>query len=228
MPNSQGLYFLSDMQDRVRRLLDAVSFNVNSTTGAESNLTIQDQQISNTEITNNINESLTDLYAEMMEGRDSLFATTSFISTQANFVGPYSFPTNMLDLRYMKWNLYQNGSNNAPYGVQNVAPSNSSNPYPGNLFGFPNHWYPMVMIDDPADVDSQHDYRAPTWRWENGLFILNWVPQFSNPNGIMINYTALAPELVNQTDTIIIPRPQQFIRFVQQAVIMIQRCCSQP
>jgi hypothetical protein len=217
MPNGQGLYYLSDMQDRIRRLLDAVSYQVNSTSGVESNLSIEDQSISNTELTNNINESLMRLYAEMMEGRDSLFAVTSWMSTVANNPGPYVFPANMLNLRWMKWRRYGYGPTEAPYGPQNVSPQGF--PWPGSPLAHSIRWYPMTMIDDPADYNSQHDYNAPTWRWEGGGFILNWAPEYNNPNGIMLNYTVLAPELVNANDTITLPKVLQLVRFVQQAVI---------
>ena len=217
MPNGQGIYYLSDMQDRIRRLLDAVSYQVNTTTGTESNLVIEDQSISNTELTNNINESLMRLYAEMMEGRDSLFAVTSWLSTVAHNPGPYVFPANMLNLRWMKWKRFGYTNSSQPYGVQNVQPQGF--PWPASPLAHSIDWYPMTMVDDPSDYNSQNDYYVPTWRWEGGGFVLNRAPEYNNENGIMINYTVLAPELAGPNDTITLPKVLQLVRFVQQAVI---------
>lgn len=196
-----GRYQLSDIQDRVRRLLDAVSFAVDSGTGAESALTIQDQLISNTEIINQVNESLMGLYMELMEGRDSLFATTVYLSVSANNIGPYNFPPNMLDLRWMKWK-------SPSITLASVRPE---------------HWIPMAMVSDPNDRDMERgQHAAPTWRWEGDGFVLNEIPQLDNAGGIQLNMTALPGELVNQTDTLTVPA--RFVRVIQQAVIYDVAC----
>jgi len=193
--DSQGRYQLVDIRDRVRRLLDAVKFAVDTTSGIESALTIQDQSVSNTEIINQVNESLMGLYVEMLEGRDSLFAQTTYLSVSANNIGPYNFPPSMFNLRWMKWK---------PESIllANVKPED---------------WYPMAMVSDPNDTDIQQAFKSPTWRWEGDTFVLNKMPTISNPDGIQINYTALPNELVKDADTL--TAPARFVRVVQQAVI---------
>lgn len=193
--DSQGRYALSDIRDRVRRLLDAVTFSVDSTTGAESALTIQDQSVSNTEIVNQVNESLMGLYVEMLEGRDSLFAQTAYLDIVANNIGPYNFPVAMFNLRWMKWKPES-------ITLANVRPED---------------WYPMAMVSDPNDTDIQQAYKSPTWRWEGDGFVLNKLPTLANASGIQINYTTLPGELVKDADTLTVPA--RFVRVVQQAVI---------
>ena len=189
--DSLGRYFLSTMQDRVRRLLDSVQLVV-ATTGAETSATIQDQSYSNTDITNQINESLTSIWAEMITGKEVLFATTVPLSTQANNPGPYSFPPNMIQLRWMKWKN-----------------PNCAQPKPAD-------WYPMVFVDDPADWANQRAFDSPTLRWEAGQFLMNNPPAQDNLNGILCNIVAMPNEMINANDVIQTP---QFVRIMQQAVI---------
>lgn len=199
-----GRYNLSVMQDRVRRLLDSLQLVVDSS-GNETSATVQDQSVSNTDIVNQINESLTGLYSEMIVGKESLFATTIYLSTQANYPGPYQFPPEMLQLRWMKWK----------------DPGVPFNPVAGQtLSPIPVQWYPMVQVDDPQDWNNQEAFHSPTWRWESGgdtsQFYLNNMVAQTNANGIQANIVSLPNELVNSTDVISIP---QFVRIAQQAVI---------
>ena len=189
--DSLGRYYLSTMQDRVRRLLNGLQLVV-ATSGVETSSTIQDQSISNTDITNQINESLTSIWSEMITGKEVLFAVTVPLSTQANNPGPYSFPPNMIQLRWMKWK----------------SPS-ITNPKPEDF-------YPMVFVDDPADWANQESFNAPSLRWEGGQFLMNRAVTQDNPSGIQCNIVTMPNELVNPTDVIQTP---QFVRMMQQAVI---------
>ena len=200
MPDSLGRYFLSELQDRVKRLLDSLQLVVQPS-GQETSATMNDQSYSNTDITNQINESLTRLYGTIITGKESIFAVTEYLSTTANNPGPYQFPPNMIQLRWMKWK-----DPNIPF---NPTPSPNFTPQPVD-------WYPMVQVDNPADWTSEEAYRAPTWRWEAGMFTLNSVIFQANTNGIQCNFVAIPKELVNPTDIINVP---MFTRYVQQVVI---------
>jgi len=199
MPDNLGRYSLSDMRDRVRRLLASVSIVVNQTTGAETGSpVIQDQSYSNTDLVNQVNESLMSLYGQMIMGKETLFSSRIWVSIVNQNPGPYSFPLNMVQLRWMKWKH------------PNIAFTPPASPRPIE-------WHPMVQVDDPNDHDSQVGvYKAPTWRWDAGVFYLNHVPQEDNVNGIMMNIVTVPNELVADTDIISMP---QFVRFVQQALI---------
>ena len=198
--DSLGRYQLSDMRDRVRRLLDALQLVVNTGTGAETSSTIQDQSFSNTDIVNQINESLIALWSEMIIGKETLFASTVFLSIKNSNPGPYAFPANMLQLRWMKWK-----DPNIPFVQSGTNPTR------------PIDWHPMTQVDDPNDYANQKGvFSVPTWRWESGLFYLNEVPRQDNPNGIMLNMVTMPSELVADTDYITTP---QFVRILQQAVI---------
>jgi hypothetical protein len=195
--DSLGRYQLVDIRDRVRRLLDAYSMSVDPVTGAETNLTIQDQLISNTDIVNQVNESLTGLYTELVLAKPRSFSSIVYISTTANNPGPYSFPANMLgEPRWLRWK----------------SPSLDFN------LAQPQNWTPMELIEDPNDYSIERAFGGtPTWRYDGDGFRLNeWVPE-DNPNGIMVNFMTLPPELV--VDTAVIPLPLRYVRIMQQAVI---------
>jgi hypothetical protein len=191
--DSLGRYAVSDMEDRVRRLLDALALVVSTVDGSETSATQQEQMYSNVDILNQINASLTAIYLEIILGKEFLFAQTVYLSTKANFVGPYGFPPNMLQVRYMKWKPFS-------LNLTTVRPED---------------WRPMVMSDDPADMDMMQQYEAPTWRWDGGGFRLNKNLTQDNTNGIELNMVALPSELVSQADVINAP----FARVAQQAII---------
>jgi hypothetical protein len=128
--DSLGRYSLSTMQDRIRRLLDSNQLVVD-TAGVEVSSTVQEQSYSDTDITNQLNESLTALYSEMIVGREILFASTIYLSTIANSPGPYAFPPQMLQLRWMKWK--DPTVQFTPPGSPNFSPK-------------PVEWYPKTLI----------------------------------------------------------------------------------
>jgi hypothetical protein len=194
--DSLGRYYLSTIRDRIQRLLDSLQLVV-ATSGIETSATLQDQSYSNTDIVNQVNESLTSIWAEMITGREVLFAQTVLLSTLANNPGPYAFPANMIQLRWMKWK-----NPNVPF-VPATSPK-------------PTDWYPMAFVDDPADWGNQEAFNAPTLRWEGGEFLLNNLVAQDNINGIQCNIVAMPDELVNDNDVIQTP---QFVRIMQQAVI---------
>ena len=195
MPDSQGRYSLSDMQNLVVRLLNANAITVNTTTGAETSSIIQNQSFSNTDITNQINTALVGTYTEVALSQPEQFSQTTYQSYTMNNVGPYAFPFGMLQLRYMDW---------LPYGVlfQNARPEN---------------WIEMLPYGDPMDRSSANTFGAPTWEWDNSgtAFVLNSWPTQSNPNGIRIRAVVLPQALVNLTDVI----QARFVLVMQEVVV---------
>jgi hypothetical protein len=195
--DSLGRYQLVDIQDRVRRLLDALSFQVDPSSGAESDTTIQDQLISNTDIINQVNESLTGLWTELVLAKPRSFSQFTYISIEANNPGPYGFPPNMLgEPRWLKWKS------------------------PGIAFNCakPEDWLPMQMVEDPNDYTSERAFgEIPTWRYDGDGFRLNRYTYEANPQGIQVNFMTLPPELTAQTSVIQVPL--RYVRIMQQVVI---------
>src|SRR6185437_6447023 len=102
MPDSQGRYYLSEMEDRVFRLLKQKQAAV-STAGVESGVIVQGQAFSTTDIDQNLNSSLVGLYTEVVLNREDQFSQTFYTTVQMSNVGPYAFQPNMLQMRYMDW-----------------------------------------------------------------------------------------------------------------------------
>lgn len=195
MPDSLGRYYLSDMEDRVRRLLSMNQITVNTSTGAETSNVIQNQIASNTDITNQINTALIAVYSEVVLSREDQFSQTFYQSTTMNNPGPYAFPFGLLQLRYMDWK---------PYNI----PLNQMKP---------ELWVEMLPYGDPMDRNSANSFGAPTWEYDNSgtSFVLNNLPSQDNPDGIRIRAVVLPPALVNQTDVI----QARFVRVMQEVVI---------
>jgi len=195
VPDSLQRYFLSEIEDRIRRLLNQVQAQVNTTTGAETNPVIQSQAFSNTDIDQEVNRSLIALYTEIVLDREDQFSQTYYVSVGANNPGPYAFPPSMLQLRYMDW----------------------IDPGVGQASARPEQWSPMNFMDDPMDRQMTRDFRGPTWQYDlsGSAFILNQNPNVANPSGVRIKCVVLPPELVNPTDVIV----ARFARVMQQAVI---------
>lgn len=193
MPDTLGRYTVTEMEDRINRLLDGIQATINMSTGAETNPVIQEQNYSTVDMLQQINASLTGLYSEMILGREEQFAQTVYQTLTANNAGPYLFPPNMLQLRYM-------------YYLPDNINFNQA---------IPEQWVPMPEFDDQSDLRILQQYRAPAWRWEGNGFILWRNPQTTNPNNVRMSCVIMPAELVNQTDVIQV----RFVRVMQQAVI---------
>ncbi len=194
MPNATGLYSLSEMEDRVYRLLGQKQSTV-SATGVESLVNVQGQAFSTVDIDQQINASLIALYTEVVMNREDQFSQTFFVTVKNQLAGPYGFPAGMLQLRYMDW----------------------IDPGIGQPNALPNQWTPMQFIDDPNSQQMADNYRGPTWQYDSSgsAFILNSLPQMDNPSGVRVKAVVLPPELVNPGDYI----QARFARIFQNCCI---------
>lgn len=193
--DSLGRYTLTDMEDRIRRMLSANRITVNTTTGAETSNIIQNQIFSNTDITQQVNTSLMMLYSEVVLAQPDQFSQTFYISVLQDNPGPYAFPFGMLQLRYMDWK-----PENTPISQMR-----------------PNMWIEMLPLGDPMDRDISNDFGAPTWEYDSSgtAFVLSSWPDRNNDNGIRIRAVVLPPALAGGTDVI----QARFVRVMQEAVI---------
>ncbi len=187
MPDSLGRYTLSEMENRTRLLLDGY----NQTLDANGNLIatiVVNFLVSNQDIDNQINESLIALYSEAIIGHEDLFAIEVYQDILAGQL-QYSFPLNMLQLRWMRWK--DPGLNPPSLAVPGSAVQNVAHPY---------DYSPMNEVPDPQDTQmSVGYYRAPTYRRNANTFILNDYPKQDNVQGILMNYIALPAQLPPST-----------------------------
>lgn len=195
MPDSLNRFYLSELEDRVFRELRLVQATVNTSTGAESAPVYQSQAISTTDIDRAINRALVKLYNKIIADREEQFSQTYYVTVQNGNVGPYSFPPNMLILRFMDW----------------------IDPGIGQTNALPEQWVPMQYIDDPMDRQIAQNFRGPTWAYDNSGtgFVLNWQPTQDNPSGVRIKAVVLPPPLKNATDVI----QARFAAVLQEVVI---------
>jgi hypothetical protein len=189
MPDSLGRYTLSEMENRTRLLLDGY----NQTLDANGNLIasiVVNFLVSNQDIDNQINESLIALYAEAIIGHEDLFAIEQYMDIHAGQL-QYSFPANMLQLRWMRWK--PTGLNPPSLAVSGASSQNVAHPY---------DYSPMNELPDPQDTQMTVGYyRAPTYRRNANAFILNDYPTQDNVQGILMNFIALPAQLTPSTAT---------------------------
>jgi hypothetical protein len=195
MPDSLNRYYLSDMQDRIWRLLGLKQSEVDPVTGAETNVTIQSQAISATDLTQAINSRLIALYSKMIQEREDQFTQTFYTSIKAYLAGPYGFPPRIKQLRYMDW----------------------IDPGVGKEHARPEQWVPMQYSDDPINRQMTHDNRGPMWKYATGgtAFVLDQMPTMDNPSGVRIECVVLPAPLVNPNDVI----QARLVAELQEAVI---------
>lgn len=196
MPNNLGAYSLSEMWDRIARALKLNQAQVNTANQAEITNYYPAQGFSQTDLSQKINEALVDLYSKVILGREDQFSITLYQSVQAGNHGPYGFPPNTLQVRYMDW--LEPGSISWDRAEER-------------------HWIPMLMIDDPAERAIERQNRAPSWKYElSGTgFSLDRRPHCAWQNAIRMKLVVMPPELVQPTDYI----QARFVRQMQQCVI---------
>jgi hypothetical protein len=187
MPDSQGRYTLTEMEGKVRTLLDAI----NQTLDASGNVTATEivyLSVSNQDIDSHINESLIAVYNEAILGHDDLFAFDVYMDEKQGQIN-YSFPPNMLNLRWMRWKSagLQPPASNLP----NAATS------PG---AHPSDYIPMIEVFDPMDLSmSVGYYGSPTFRRNGDGFVLGRIPSQDNVQGMLLNIVALPALLTPST-----------------------------
>jgi len=190
MPNALGLYSLSEIQDKVRRLVWGEYIGVDPSTGDEiADSTIYDQIISNQDLADQINRQINLLYLEAnMLSQDSQIST-KYLSVNA-YQPSVALPPDMLTLKEMHW-----------------KDPNKSNPMPQD-------WYPMYHLDQsyPAQFGAT---RAPSWHRDGNAIVFDSQVTQSNPGGIRVRYVQWVRMLVNAGDTL----SGQLARVMQEAVI---------
>ena len=188
-------YYLSELEDRVWRLLGMKSADVDPTTGVETNSTLQSQAVSKTDVDQQINSRLIALYSTMIKDREDQFSQTFYTSILANLAGPYGFPPRMKQLRYMDW----------------------IDPGIGQARALPEQWVPMQYSDDPINRQMTRDNRGPMWKYASSgtAFVLDTTPRMDNPSGVRIECVVLPTPLVKPNDVI----QCRFVAEVQEAVI---------
>jgi hypothetical protein len=210
MPDSLGRYYLgADMEPRVRRLLDALNLTLDAN-GNEIASIVTNFLVSNTDIDNQINESLIALYTEAILGHEDLFAIEIYMDIRAGILN-YNFPANMLQLRWMRWK--DAGQQPPSLAVPGASSQSVAHPY---------DYTPMNEVSDPQDAQMTVGYyRAPTYRRNANGFVLNDYPRQDNLQGILMNFialpTQLTPSTAAQPSTSVIQAP--FALLAQETVI---------
>jgi hypothetical protein len=197
VPDGQGRYSLAEMEDRVFRALKMNQAQVNTTTRAETANYYPGQAFSNVDVDQQINASLVGLYSKVILNREDQFSQTFYVSVGAGNRGPYGFPPNTMQVRYMDW--LEPGS-----CAWNQAEER--------------HWRPMLMMDDPVDRPIEHNSPGPSWKYDlsGTAFVLGRTPHSAWQNAVRIKAVVMPPYLYNSTDYI----QARFVRQMQEAVIL--------
>ncbi len=193
MPDNLGRYFLSEMQDRVRRELGDAQLSV-GTDGVEIAPAIYTTQLySNTDLTEALNYSMVAQFQEMWTDREDIFAQTTYITIIANHIGPYALPFNMLKLRWLK-----------------MKP-----PSQGVLSIRPDQWRPLTYYDEDLTGGIQNQFGGATYRREGNNILLNFLPSSNNIQGILVNSVSMPRDLTNADDVV----QSEFARPLQNFMI---------
>lgn len=212
MPDSLGRYFVYEMENRVRRILDA--FNPTLDANGNETLLLTNFNVSNQDIDTQLNESMIALYDEAIVAHEDAFVTTFFMDINEGQL-QYSFPPGMLQLRFMRW--------------KNPRLSPLTTTIPGTTpltnAARPFDYTPMYEVFDPNDLAmSVGYYRGPTWQRVGDSFVLGDFPRQPNPQGIMIQAIFLPAQLPITTPAMFPPGNQAvvlgpFARVAQEAII---------
>jgi hypothetical protein len=174
MPDSLGRYYVYEMENRVRRILDTYSLTLDQY-GNETPI-LTDFNVSNQDIDIALNESLTALYTEAIVAHEDIFVQTFFMDIIEGQLR-YNFPPGMLQLRWMRW------KNNNLFPLTSTIPGNPVATNGARPFDYT----PMYEVFDPNDIAmSVGYYRGPTWQRVGDGFMLGDFPRENNPAGIMI------------------------------------------
>lgn len=212
MPDSLGRYYVYEMENRVRRILDA--YNPTLDANGNETLLLTDFNVSNQDIDTQLNESMIALYDEAIVAHEDVFVQTFFMDIKQGQL-QYAFPPGMLQLRFMRWKK----SNLAP--LTTTLPGTT--PIPGAAR--PVDYTPMYEVFDPNDLAmSVGYYRGPTWQRIGDSFILGSFPKEDNAAAVMIQAVFLPQQLPITTPAMFPPGNQAVImgpfpRIAQEAII---------
>lgn len=188
-------YSLTEMEDRVYRALKQKQATI-STAGVESGVIVQTQSFSTVDIDQQLNKALVAVFTEIVLEREDQFSQTFYVSIGNNNAGPYAFPPQLLQLRYMDW----------------------IDPGIGQANARPEQWVPMNYMDDPMNRQMSRDFRGPTWKYDlsGAGFMLNSLPTQDNPSGVRVTAVVMPPPLVKTDDVI----KARFATVMQEVVIL--------
>lgn len=215
MPDSLGRYTVFEMENRVRRILDA--FNPNIDNDGNETPILSNYNVSNQDIDIQLNESMVALYTEAIVAHEDVFVTTFFMDVNEGQLN-YSFPPGMLQLRFMRW------KNPRLTPLTTTIPGTAPVPNAARPFDYT----PMYEVFDPNDLAmSVGYYRGPTWQRIGDGFVLGDFPRQPNPAGIMIQAVFLPISLPITDPTVITSYPPgntavilgPFARIAQEAII---------
>ena len=212
MPDSLGRYYVYEMENRVRRILDA--YNPTLDANGNETLLLTNFNVSNQDIDTQLNESMVALYTEAIVAHEDAFVTTFFMDIIQGQL-QYSFPPGMLQLRFMRWKI----SSLAP--LTSTIPGSPPVPQAARPFDYT----PMYEVFDPNDLAmSVGYYRGPTWQRVGESFVLGDFPRQSNAAGVMIQAIFLpqempitVPAMFPPGNTAVVLGP--FARVAQEAII---------
>lgn len=213
MPDSLGRYYVYEMENRVRRILDAYNL-ILDVNGNETPSILTDFNVSNQDIDIQLNESMVALYNEAIVAHEDVFVQTFFMDILQGQL-QYSFPPGMLQLRFMRWKQPRLEPLTATIPGGNV-PAGAARPF---------DYTPMYEVFDPNDLAmSVGYYRGPTWQRVGDGFILGDFPRENNPAGIMVQAIFLPPQFPITTAAMFPPGNTAvvtgaFARVAQEAII---------
>lgn len=212
MPDSLGRYFVYEMENRVRRILDA--YNPTLDANGNETLLLTNFNVSNQDIDTQLNESMIALYDEAIVAHEDVFVTTFFMDINEGQL-QYSFPPGMLQLRFMRWKSWSLDPM-VSFPPNQMPPPNTARP---------SDYTPMYEVFDPQDLAmSVGYYRGPTWQRIGDGFVLGQFPRQNNKAGIMIQAIFLPPQMPITTPAMFPPGnqavvPGPFARVAQEAII---------
>ena len=167
-------------KNRIRRLLAQVQFTVDPTSGAESADVITDQNISNTDILNQINSSLMSAYMDLTQDTPWLFMRTTSIGVAVGdpIVG---LPPGTFQVQAVEWLTDVN---------QNPQTAQRSD------------WAPSYEYDEDNIADfNPSGQDVPTWRREGDTLVLSWdAVRITTPRFMRVRAIILPPTFgISQT-----------------------------
>ena len=196
MPNALGLYYLLDLETKVRGIIWGTNQSVDPGTNLPIGTPTYDTLISKVDLDDQINRAYTSAWLQVNQLAQDAYIRTIFISTKAN-VPTYILPPDAAVFHTIHWRELMSNS-------QNLVPPLA-----------PPRYIPMPRIDGDSPELFTGAGSAPPWHRDGSQLVLDRVPNFDNPQGIRIRYVPWFQQLVNPNDTL----QGQLARPMQEVVI---------
>jgi len=207
--DSLGVYPLTTIQERIRRLCNALQVTIDNTTGEEiAPIVVADQNISNTDILEQVNSSLMSAYMALIQDTPQIFARVVYITVVAG-LATYKLPSGTMQLVSLKM-LPPGTAVNASGQINPVPPGG----VPVSLQ--PWQWIPIYEYDEDNLWKTQPSGNGwPTYRRDDDTIILSIIPATNIPNGLQLRTIVLPPPLEDPDDKI----RTSLARIIQEYVI---------